>query len=158
MKVVCHGCGWSSDVADEKIPVEGAKVTCPKCKTQFRLEKVVEFSVDQKPSLVSENTKYCRACGEKVPIAAHVCAHCKSALEAVHDQVPTKPAMIFGHGKLNIIEKVIIAFFGFVVTVNVLFSIGISFSKGDASQFFMQIPMLTVFTVALLYRLWKIKN
>jgi len=39
MHVQCPNCGAGGDIPDEKIPSEGTKISCPKCKTSFAVQK-----------------------------------------------------------------------------------------------------------------------
>lgn len=39
MRVQCPQCGSAGNIPDEKIPAEGRKIVCPKCKTSFMVNK-----------------------------------------------------------------------------------------------------------------------
>lgn len=50
MRVQCPSCGSAGNLPDHKIPPQGVKITCPKCKTAFFVQKPEEPSA-QEPSL-----------------------------------------------------------------------------------------------------------
>jgi len=39
MNITCPNCEWSAEVPEEKIPADGGKATCPKCKSSFDVKK-----------------------------------------------------------------------------------------------------------------------
>jgi len=38
MRIVCPDCGYSSDVAESRIPAGNPRIVCPKCRSSFRLD------------------------------------------------------------------------------------------------------------------------
>lgn len=89
MKVQCPGCGWSAEVPDEKIPVEGRTGTCPKCKTRFEVKREAEPDFvfdsvvpDQEPP-TQRDTKPCPFCSEEILSVAKKCKHCGSMLDDI---------------------------------------------------------------------------
>lgn len=57
MRVQCPQCGSGGNVPDEKIPAEGRKIVCPKCKTTF-LAKKPATAATQQPARNEINASY----------------------------------------------------------------------------------------------------
>ncbi|GAK48953.1 TPR repeat/tetratricopeptide TPR_3 protein [Candidatus Moduliflexus flocculans] len=57
MRVQCPQCGSGGNVPDEKIPAEGRKIVCPKCKTTF-LAKKSATAATQQPARDEINASY----------------------------------------------------------------------------------------------------
>jgi predicted Zn finger-like uncharacterized protein len=82
MKVECPGCEWSTEIPDEKIPVEGRKGTCPKCKTTFEVKKPIQQPITPPRTEV----KPCPLCGEEILLVAKKCKHCNSMLNGTKEE------------------------------------------------------------------------
>jgi hypothetical protein len=94
MTVTCPSCGWSKDIPAEKIPVEGAKGTCPKCQTKFEVKREPEPSAESSPinrTPIQKDVKPCPFCGGEVLAGAIKCKHCKKMLDVNDVKSKTEP-------------------------------------------------------------------
>ncbi|MBN1574727.1 MAG: zinc-ribbon domain-containing protein [Deltaproteobacteria bacterium] len=59
MKVKCNNCGFEGNIADSLIPDDGKKVSCPKCKTSFVVNKKTKpLPIDQENQSNSKMTTW----------------------------------------------------------------------------------------------------
>ena len=135
MTVTCPGCGWSTDVSDERIPAEGKKGTCPKCKCAFEVRKEIKTTSQQSPPTEPDtqySTKTCPFCREQIHPEATNCKHCGSRLGAPPLDVKKKHILQnLENAYLAILRFVVIAVAGvLLVAVAIL-----AFNSFKAIQF-----------------------
>jgi len=107
MKVACPRCGWSAEVPEEKMPVEGRNATCPKCKKVFEVKReetsalsdyIVETSTPTvnaektmldcpKCGVTQETSEICISCG--IVFSKYINAQRKKEAASVVEQVPS---------------------------------------------------------------------
>ena len=139
MKITCPNCEWSVEVPDEKVPNEGGKGNCPKCKSKIDVKKEIkpahvqsivptnsevvrntnstksnEENQNGDPQRANHTTRIkCKHCALEVPIKAEICPYCRKRL------------------KMSITTKAIITFCGIVFIIG---TISQCFNTGTVTQ------------------------
>lgn len=67
MWIACPNCNHGGNVPDDRIPVAGTTVNCPKCKTKFQ--------INQQATEVEKPYLYCPKCGISQPVS-DICIEC----------------------------------------------------------------------------------
>jgi predicted Zn finger-like uncharacterized protein len=95
VNITCPNCGFSKDVARQKIPAGLKQIKCPQCQESFVIEPVEEV-VAEPPNLVSAapvnsqtqteddemgfdpspQFKFCSTCGQRLHVMAELCPKC----------------------------------------------------------------------------------
>ncbi len=97
MQIICKKCNSKLNIPEEKIPSNGAKGKCPKCKSQILIppynsnEEVNQSSISRsKEELKEKEFKKCPYCKEKILMDAEKCKWCQSHLNQAFEDKAKK--------------------------------------------------------------------
>lgn len=94
MQIICKSCNSIFNIPKAKIPINGAKVKCLKCKSQIITPPPKKLENDLNQQSVKDNNensdyrkyKRCPYCKEKIVINAEKCKWCQSDLNKVFEE------------------------------------------------------------------------